>query len=106
MDRRVALLDDAAWFAARTEGAPEALRARAESFLADADGKDLPARLAAAAHSALASASDGGARRATALDLLAADALITLALLFCAERAPGSLLQAASALRTGVPGAT
>ena len=93
---------DAQWFAELTVRAPEALRARVEEyFVATGDG-DLAARLATAGDRALSAATKAGARRVAALDLLAADALITLALLLQAERGPASLLQAAKALRAGV----
>jgi hypothetical protein len=52
---------------------------------------DTAAWLAQAADSALAGALARGEGRAAALDLLAADALVTLALLARAEAAPGSL---------------
>lgn len=94
-----------AWFAERTATAPPVLRARAERFLAAAPpGPDVSARLAAAGEAALREAIRAGATRAAALDLLAADALITLALLAEAERDPTGLGAAAAALRRAATG--
>lgn len=89
-----------AWFAEHTVEAPEALRQRAEHFFVRADEVDLAERLAGAGRAALVQAvrEDGG--RAAALDLLAADALITLALLRVAESTPGQLGPAAASLRS------
>jgi hypothetical protein len=88
-----------AWFAARTTGAPEALRRRAEQFFRATAPSDLATRLSDAGHVALGAAMRDGADRAAALDLLAADALITLALLSAAEGDPVSLGRTAAALR-------
>ena len=88
-----------AWFAAHTVGAPAALLRRAEHFLERAPAGDLAGRLAHAGRAALADAARDDAGRAAALDLLAADALITLALLLAAEREPASLGAAAVRLR-------
>jgi hypothetical protein len=88
-----------AWFATRTTGAPDALRQRAEYFYAQAGAGDLGRRLAAAGGAALAEATRDDAGRAAALDLLAADALITLALLLAAEREPAALGAVAAHLR-------
>ena len=83
-------MTDAAWFAERTDGAPDALRERAAAFFRDADGADLVERLAVAGDHALGVATAARSRDG-ALDLLAADALITLALLAQAESAPEQL---------------
>ena len=88
-----------AWFAAHTAGAPHALRGRAGEFFAQAAAGDLASRLAHAARAALAAATRDNAGRAAALDLLAADALITLALLHAAEVEPAHLGAAAAGLR-------
>jgi hypothetical protein len=87
------MIDAAAevWFATRTAGAPESLRRRAEHFYVQASPGDLASRLAAAGGAALAEATRDDAGRAAALDLLAADALITLALLLAAEQEPTTL---------------
>ena len=90
---------DTAWFREHTAGAPEALRVRAARFFDDAADGMLVDRLAAAGGDALAEATRDGARRAAALDLLAADALITLALLRAAEIDPANLGRAAANLR-------
>jgi hypothetical protein len=90
---------DRAWFLSRTAGAPETLRERAEHFFSCETGETLTARLASAGSAALAAATHDGATRRAALDLLAADALITLALLASAERNPEQLGAAAAALR-------
>ncbi len=97
---------DAAWFAARTDGAPDALRVRSERFFAAAADGDMGGRLAAAAQRALEESMTFGAGRAAALDLLAADALITLALLAHAERDPAHLGDMAASLRAAVAGST
>ncbi len=94
--------DHATWFAARTVGAPEALRVRAEQFFTAATADELGQRLALAGSGALTAAARDGADRAAALDLLAADALITLALLRAAEEDPANLGHAAAALRLQV----
>ena len=88
-----------AWFVARTTGAPEVLRRRAASFFHQHDAAQLSTRLSLAGQAALDAAIRGGTGRSAALDLLAADALITLALLAGAERDPAGLGRAASALR-------
>lgn len=88
-----------AWFAARTAGAPEALRRRAEQFFGAMAPADLATRLSDAGRAALGAAMGDGGDRAAALDLLAADALITLALLAGAEGEPISLGRTAAALR-------
>ncbi|HEY3935103.1 MAG TPA: hypothetical protein VGL65_10875 [Gemmatimonadales bacterium] len=90
----------AVWLAARTEGAPAQLKERAAAFFAATPAcGDLVARLSEAGGAALDAAIDGGADRAAALDLLAADALITLALLAAAEHNAATLGTTATALR-------
>lgn len=88
-----------AWFAAHTAGAPEVLRRRSRHFYVQAPSGDLAVRLAAAGQAALTEATRDDAGRAAALDLLAADALITLALLLAAEREPARLEVVAAGLR-------
>jgi hypothetical protein len=67
---------------------------------------DLPAALAATARDALERVVTHPGDRSVALDLLSADALITLALLAQAERAPNDLgAFAASVLQAVRPGA-
>lgn len=97
------------WLDARMAEAPATLRARSECYLeAAVSGPDdaatlarLPEQIARAAYSALdvVLAHDGG--RSAALDLLAADGLITLALLAKAEQAPESLEAFATELMRG-----
>ncbi len=91
-------MTDDAWFAAHTDGAPARLRERADEFFRNTEPVALPRRLAIAANAALTTAS-GATSREAALDLLAADALITLALLAAGERDPASLAVEARALR-------
>ena len=91
-------LNGTEWFDARTTGAPPALRERAHDFFAKAAGNTLVERLAEAGQRALATAATARSREG-ALDLLAADALITLALLAAAEHDPASLEASARALR-------
>lgn len=86
------------WFDQATAGAPPVLRERASEFF-DAASGELPDRLAAASGAALSAASDRAGGRAAALDLLAADGLITLALLATAQRAPEQLGRVAESLR-------
>lgn len=91
-------MTDLDWVASRTVGAPDALRRRTHDFLVEAGDAPLPRRLALAAQAALERATAARSRDG-ALDLLAADALITLALLAAAERDPAGLEAEARALR-------
>lgn len=80
------------WLDRHTAGAPPALRARArEHALAASTRQPLPAALALAGREALERVAAHPGDRSVALDLLAADALITLALLAQAQEAPGEL---------------
>jgi hypothetical protein len=79
------------WLDRHTSQAPTALRARVEQYAHAASGPSLPASLVAASQTALDRALSHPADRSGALDLLAADALITLALLAQAEAAPHNL---------------
>ncbi|MFN8647202.1 MAG: hypothetical protein U0104_10580 [Gemmatimonadales bacterium] len=80
------------WLAARTAGGPERLCARVLERAAEvSEGEGAPERLALAAERVLAIVEEHPGDRAIALDLLAADALITLALLAQAEQAPERL---------------
>lgn len=91
------------WFAAQTAGAPATLVARAHEYLvASPETLSPPERLRAAAESALDAAIAGGTERRAAVDLLAADALITLALLQVATTQPARLGDAARQLRHAV----
>lgn len=101
-DRRVTELR--AWFDAHMAAAPSALRARMHEHLrATPAGGDSHAQLAAAARGALERVlhRDGG--RDVALDLLAADGLITLALLRTAVAGPSELGTVARRLTEGAP---
>jgi hypothetical protein len=89
-----------AWLLAKSDGAPAALRERAESYVAAVDGVDgIPETLAAGGFEALRRTINSGGDRSAALDLLAADALVTLALLAQAESDPVGLAAFAQHLR-------
>jgi hypothetical protein len=80
------------WLEARTAGAPPVLRERVlEHAAAVGDSLPLPERLALASERVLAIVEEHPGDRSIALDLLAADALITLTLLAQAESAPAEL---------------
>jgi hypothetical protein len=88
------------WFATESAGAPEALRARAARYLERFPGRSgVPETLASAAGAALRDTLAQEGNRSIALDLLAADALVTLALKAMAQRAPGNLAAFAAGLR-------
>ena len=92
---------DGDWLDLRTSQAPPILRARVLEYASAAAGLPQPASLVSAAHSALKQVLSHPGDRSVALDLLVADALITLALLAQAETAPEHLEDfAASVLRT------
>jgi hypothetical protein len=85
--------------AARTALAPPVLRERVRRFAAEPSTEPSIARhLASAAARALGTVVGSPGDRSVALDLLAADALITLALLAQAEAAPEGLAEFATAL--------
>jgi hypothetical protein len=77
---------------------------RAEAYFAAAQCDDLATRLAQAGEAALREATIDGRTRSAALDLLAADALITLALLATAERQPDELARVAVEVRHAASG--
>lgn len=83
------------WFDRHTADAPAALRERArahlEAALARGPALALPDVLAAAGCAALEVVTAHPGDRSVALDLLAADALVTLALLAQAQTAPARL---------------
>jgi dihydropteroate synthase len=96
---------DADWLDRRTSQGPTALRSRVQEYVQASGGATLPEKLSAAAQAALTYVLSHTGDRSVALDLLAADALITLALLAQAEHAPegleefaGSVLRATRAL--------
>ena len=81
-----------AWLERHTAAAPPALRDRVrEHALARPGNQAAPATLALAGREALEQVVSHPGDRSVALDLLAADALITLALLAQAQEAPGDL---------------
>ncbi len=98
------IMGDEAWLQQRTASAPERLRARATALVQAAPAGARADRLLAAGRTALQSAIAAGADRRAALDLLAADALVTLALLDFAEQAPADLADRARAIRLGSAG--
>jgi hypothetical protein len=95
------------WVERHTSEAPEALRTRVQQHVARADaGQTVPDALARAAREALGQVLTHPGDRSVALELLAADALITLALLAQAQHAPEQLGEfAASILQSARPDA-
>ena len=92
------------WVERRTSNAPAALRERVRAYASLAGGSS-PEALASAGQRALSEVLAHAGDRRVALDLLAADGLITLALLAQAEHSPQHLRRfAASLLDTGVRG--
>jgi hypothetical protein len=79
------------WLDQHTSQAPTALRARVRQYALVATGASLPHILATAGQTALDQVLSHPGDRSAALDLLAADALITLALLAQAETNPDRL---------------
>jgi hypothetical protein len=79
------------WLDRHTRLAPSALRSRVLAYAADARDDDLPTSLALAGRRALERVVTHPGDRSVALDLLAADALITLALLAQAQQHPERL---------------
>jgi hypothetical protein len=79
------------WLDQHTSQAPTALRARVRQYALVAAGGSLPHILATAGQTALDQVLSHPGDRSAALDLLAADALITLALLAQAETNPDRL---------------
>ena len=94
------------WLEQHTAAAPPALRVRVrEHALAVGTDESLPGALALAGREALERVVTHPGDRSVALDLLAADALITLALLAQAQAAPEALgAFAASVLQAVRPG--
>jgi hypothetical protein len=92
---------DSNWVDRHTVAAPPALRARVRQYLTTSAREPLPDQLAVAADAALTRVLSHPGDRSVALDLLAADALITLALLAQAQTAPDQLEEfAISVLRS------
>jgi hypothetical protein len=93
--------DDRRWLEQHTAQAPPVLRERVMHYAGGPSAGDLPVRLAEAGVCALASVENHPGDRSAALDLLAADALVTLALLAQAQADPSRLHAfAGSMLRT------
>lgn len=91
--------DAAAWLDEHTAGAPAALRDRVRHHaLATPPESSIAETLARAGADALATVTARPGDRSVALDLLAADGLITLALLRQAELDPGGLAALARTL--------
>lgn len=96
-------MDPVDWLDERTAAAPPALRDRVRRY-ASAEADAQPARaLAAAGRRALARVTQSPGDRSAALDLLAADGLITLALLWTAEHEPARLAAVALDLAGAAP---
>ncbi|MFL5401936.1 MAG: hypothetical protein ACJ8BF_03880 [Gemmatimonadales bacterium] len=96
----------AEWLERHTNQAPPALRARVTFYALHAAGPSLPLILASAGQTALQEVLEHSGDRSAALDLLAADALITLALLAQAESSPDRMEElATSVLQTSRSGA-
>ncbi|MEO8090543.1 MAG: hypothetical protein ABI703_09625 [Gemmatimonadales bacterium] len=94
------------WLDRHTSRAPAALRERVGEYALASTSSDRVSALAAAAQAALGRVLSHSGDRSAALDLLAADALITLALQARAEEAPERLEEfAISVLRTARPDA-
>ncbi len=94
------------WFHQESAGAPPALRARAAHYLeTTAVTDDMANDLAAAAMGALRATLEHGGGRDVALDLLAADALVTLALKARATADPAGLGVFAARVRAAGSGA-
>ena len=94
------------WLDRHTSQAPAALRGRVREYALAASGSTRASALAAAGYSALARVLSHPGDRSAALDLLAADALITLALQAQAEAEPERLEEfTTSVLRTARPDA-
>ena len=91
------------WLERHTSEAPAVLRTRVRQHVAAADvERTVPDALARAAQQALEQVLTHPGDRSVALDLLAADALITLALLAQAQRAPEGLGEFAASILQSV----
>jgi hypothetical protein len=91
------------WLDRHTARAPTELRARVHGYaLGIRPAEPLPLALAAAGRAALERVVAHPGDRSVALDLLAADALVTLALLAQAQRAPDQLAAFATSILQAV----
>jgi hypothetical protein len=86
------------WLDRHTSQAPAALRARVREYALAATGEGRASTLASAGQAALDRVLSHPGDRSAALDLLAADALITLALQAQAQDAPEGLEEFASSV--------
>ncbi len=86
------------WLDRHTSQAPAALRARVREYALAASGESRASTLASAGQAALDRVLSHPGDRSAALDLLAADALITLALQAQAQDAPEGLEEFASSV--------
>jgi hypothetical protein len=88
------------WLEHHIARAPSALKGRVREYArqSGSDATELPGSLAAAGHRALERVLVHAGDRSVALDLLAADALITLALLAEAQQAPERLDEFATSI--------
>jgi hypothetical protein len=86
------------WLDRHTSQAPTVLRDRIRDYALQAAGDSIPQALAQASQMALDQVLSHSGDRSAALDLLAADALITLALLAQAETHPERLEQFATSV--------
>ena len=90
------------WLAARTPAAPSALRARLEAQLGDAlseDAREASSRFLDAGERLVATLlASGSTSRDSALDLLAADALVTYAFEAASEAPAGLATRASEAM--------
>lgn len=95
----------AEWLDRHTGAAPPALGARVREHALATAGPSLPVALAQAGRAALDGVVAHPGDRSVALDLLAADALVTLALLAQAQEGPAELAEfAAGILQAARPG--
>lgn len=93
------MTDIGPWLAEHTGTAPPLLRARLLAYAGPLVAAAEPAQaLAGAGWAALDQVTERPGDRSVALDLLAADGLITLALLWCAEHHPERLAALARSL--------
>lgn len=97
-------MSDPAWLDRQLAGAPPELVDRTRAFVAGGGGGVSAAHLARASQMALEQAIVARADRTAALNLLAADALVTLALAARVEEDPGQLEAFARSIRRGVGG--
>jgi len=95
------MTDPDAWLKERQAGVPASLAERMRRYVADGPPAPPADRLAQAARAALRAALDRPDERASALDLLAADALITAAFEAAAQDGPAAVDRLAAASAPG-----